>query len=273
MRPIGGLDPALRFRLSVGIPVLAFATAGWWASIFILQNSLPMAMSSSIVPISSMASVFFSPDAGIIASFLLVWVVGMVAMMFPAMVPVVSMYSGLVAKKEERQLPRYGGPALFLAGYLSLYALLGLGLFALVYAVFQIGTLVPWLGSLSLVGLAVVLIVTGLWQLSPFKETSLSKCVSPLAFFMAHSKKGASGALRMGAEHGYYCVACCWMYMLVMLAVAAMSIVSMILLSGIIIAEKVFFGRKAWFKWFSAVVFFSLAVVTLAFPASLVLGL
>ena len=70
----------------------------------------------------------------------------------------------------------------------------------------------------------------------------------------------------MGAEHGAYCVGCCWLYMLVMLAVAAMSLVSMVLLSGLIIVEKVFVGKNSWFKWLSAGVFFSLGAAVLAFP-------
>jgi predicted metal-binding membrane protein len=190
------------------------------------------------------------------------------------MIPVVSIYSSLMVKKEESTgLSKLLEPVLFLLGYLSLYALLGCGLFAIVFGAFQAGAALPWLSSFSGAGVAAVLLVAGMWQLTPLKEKSLSKCISPMGFFMTHAKKGLSGAFRMGAEHGYYCVACSWLYMLVMLAVAAMSILSMIVLSGLIIVEKVFIGGRTSFKWFSAALFFLLAALVLIFPASLVIGL
>jgi predicted metal-binding membrane protein len=189
------------------------------------------------------------------------------------MIPVISIYNGLGVGREGKVGRSPLGSSIFLAGYLSLYALLGLGLFGAVYLVFQAGALLPWLSQYGLYGVAAVLLLAGAWQLSPLKEKSLAKCVSPVGFFMTHSKKGKTGALRMGAEHGAYCVACCWLYMLVMLAVAAMSLVSMVILSGIIIVEKAFVGRRPWFRWLSAGIFFSLAALALAYPASLALGL
>jgi predicted metal-binding membrane protein len=262
----------LGFRLTVGIPLLAIAAGAWYLSVYSLQTSSSMTMDSSIatVPIATMASMFSSPDAGIVFAFLVVWLVGMIAMMFPAMIPVMSVYSGLNNKEDEgSHPPRFVGPAIFLCGYLFAYGLLGLGLFAAVYLGFQLSLALPWLSSVSVVGLASVLFVTGIWQLTPWKEKSLSKCVSPMGFFLTHFKKGSLGALRMGAEHGVYCVGCCWLYMLVMLAVAAMSLISMALLSGLIIIEKAFVGRSSWFKWVSAGVFFSLAGLVVAFPSYL----
>ncbi|HZW85108.1 MAG TPA: DUF2182 domain-containing protein [Nitrososphaerales archaeon] len=232
-----------------------------------------MGFGAPVLPISTMESVFVSPSLGVIGSFLIVWIVGMVAMMFPAMIPVITMYRALMAKEEKSPISRRYGAAIFLAGYLSLYLLLGAGLFGIVYLVFQLGSLAPWLSSYSLVAVALVLFVAGVWQLTPLKEKSLAKCISPMAFFMTHAERGPTGAFRMGASHGYYCVACCWLYMLVMLAVAAMSLLSMVVLSGIIIVEKAFVGASGWFRWLSAGLFFLLAALTLLLPATLALGL
>jgi predicted metal-binding membrane protein len=217
---------------------------------------------------------FDSPNAAILASFLLVWVVGMVAMMFPAMIPVISVYARFGPGADRNTgVHSTVSSVVFLAGYLSLYALMGAGLFGLIYAIFQLGALIPWLAQFSLVGVAAVLFLAGVWQLSSLKAKSLTNCVSPMGFFLTHSKKGPVGALRMGAEHGAYCVGCCWLYMLVMLSIAAMSMLSMVLLSGLIIVEKAFVGGKHWFKWFSAGAFFLLAAIALFFPASLAIGL
>jgi len=264
----------LSFRLSIGVPLLIVAIGAWYLSAILYQASSPMGMSSMVpaIPIASMASIFSIPTIGVLLSFLVVWLVGMVAMMFPAMVPIMSFYSGLVAKVEKRpNLSRLVGPPLFLSGYLSLYLLLGLGLFAGVYAVFQLGSALPWLSSWSVVAVAAVLFAAGIWQLTPLKEKMLGNCISPMGFFMTHAKKGLPGAFRMGAEHGIYCVGCCWLYMLVMLAVAAMSLLSMVLLSCLIIIEKAFIGRSSWFKWLSAGIFLTLGAAVLVFPSSVAL--
>jgi predicted metal-binding membrane protein len=252
------------------VPLLAVAVGAWYLSAVFYQASSPMGMGSmaSAIPIATMAGMFSAPDTGVILAFLVVWMVGMVAMMFPAMVPIVSFYSGLVTKQEKRPgISRVLGTPLFLTGYLSLYLLLGVGLFAAVYAVFQLSLVLPSLSSWSVVAVAVVLFGAGIWQVTPLKEKMLGQCISPMGFFMTHAKKGLSGAFRMGAEHGVYCVACCWLYMLVMLAVAAMSLVSMVLLSGLIIVEKAFVGKSSWFKWLSAGIFLSLGVAVIVFPS------
>lgn len=260
----------LSFKLSIGIPLLVVAVGAWYLSAVLYQASAPMGMGSMApaIPIASMGNMFSIPDFGVVLAFLVVWMVGMIAMMFPAMVPIMSFYSGLMTKQEKRpRLSRLLGIPLFLGGYLSLYLLLGAGLFAAVYLVFQLGLAMPSLASWSVVGVAVVLFATGIWQLTPLKERMLGKCVSPMGFFMTHAKKGFSGALRMGAEHGIYCVGCCWLYMLVMLAVAAMSLISMVLLSCLIIIEKAFVGKTSWFKWLSAGIFLFLGAAVLIFPS------
>lgn len=265
-------DSTLGFKLSIGVPLIVVAIGAWFISAILYQSSTPMAMDSTAraLPIATMGTMFSAPNVNVFTSFLLAWLVGMVAMMFPAMVPVMSLYSGVVIKAETRpKLSRFAGPLIFLGGYLSLYLLLGVGLFTAIYAAFQLGSILPWLSPLQLAGLVVVLVLTGIWQLSSWKEKMLGKCISPMGFFMTHAKKGLSGAFRMGAEHGTYCVGCCWLYMLVMLAVAAMSMFSMVLLSGMIIVEKVFLGKTSWFKWVSAGIFFSLAALVIAFPSVL----
>jgi predicted metal-binding membrane protein len=265
------LTSNLGFKLSVGVPLLAVAAGAWYLSAYTLQSAfMGTGASMSPLPIVMMASMFNSPDIFMVSTFLLVWVVGMVAMMFPAMIPVMSLHSRMMDKDEEHHGPsRYFQSTLVLGGYLSLYAILGLGLFIAVFGVFQLGLVLPWLSSFSIAGVVAVLFVTGIWQLTPLKEKMLAKCISPLGFFLTHSRKGTLGAVRMGAEHGGYCVGCCWLYMLVMLAVAAMSLVSMALLSALIIIEKAFVGKSSWFKWVSAGIFFSLALIVAAFPSYL----
>ena len=56
---------------------------------------------------------------------------------------------------------------------------------------------------------------------------------------MHHWHKGPAGAVRMGIEHGAWCVGCCWALMVVLFAVGVMSITWMIVVAAIVFAEKV----------------------------------
>lgn len=76
-------------------------------------------------------------------------------------------------------------------------------------------------------------------------------------------KTGLTGAFRMGLEHGYYCVGCCWMYMLVMLAVTAMSLPAMILLTVLITLEKITIIPSRLIKWIAAALFVALGLGSL----------
>ena len=258
-----------RTRVLIGVSLLIATGVAWYVSAYALRTS-SMDMLGGI-PILSMADMFSMPTAPGVFSFLLAWVVGMVAMMFPAMIPVTAMYSKLMVKGESRpRLARTVGPPLFLGGYLSVYAALGLALFGGVYAAFMFGGALQW-APYSVYGLSGVLLLAGVWQVTPYKERALSRCITPMSFFLARAKKGLPGAYRMGAEHGLYCVGCCWLYMLVMLAVAAMSMLAMILLSGLIIVEKVFVGGARWFRLGSAALFMVLAVLVAASPSLLTL--
>lgn len=249
----------------VGFPLLLAAAAAWYLSAFVLQGT-SIAMDGG-PPLLSMASMFSMPDALTVSAFLLAWVVGMVAMMFPAMIPVVSMYSKLMVKGERNpRVAGLAGPPLFLSGYLTAYAVLGLVLFAVVYLAFQFGAELQPPPFYANYGLSGVLLVAGAWQVSPLKARALTQCITPMGFFMTKAKKGLAGAYVMGTEHGWYCVGCCWLYMLVMLAVAAMSMTAMLLLSGLIILEKVFAGGARWFKWASASAFVLLAIMVALSP-------
>ena len=158
------------------------------------------------------------------------------------------------------------GTPLFLAGYLLTYAALGAGVYALIYLAFYLTGFIPSLAAYALPAASGMLIAAGIWQVTPLKDKCLSKCASPLGFFLAHGRQGLAGAFRMGAEHGYYCVGCCWMYMLVMLGVAAMSIPSMVLLASLITVEKAIVRGAMWFRWISAAVFVALGAAILLVP-------
>jgi predicted metal-binding membrane protein len=240
--------------------VLVTTAAVAWVSVYYLMSIGGMSVTGAMV------GMFVSPDMSSLLLFLLIWIVGMVAMMFPAMISVTSIYNAAIAKSTPQSVI---GSLFFLMGYLAMYLLLGVAAYLGVLLVTTVVSTLPFLWNYGTVAVGAVLVATGLWQLTPFKNACLKNCVSPLGFFLTHSRQGFGGAVRMGAEHGYYCVGCCCLYMLVMFVVAGMSLPAMALLAIMITLEKALLKGARWFNWLISAVFIILGLVVWIFPNSL----
>ena len=57
-------------------------------------------------------------------------------------------------------------------------------------------------------------------------------------FLLTRWQPGRSGALKMGMEHGGWCVGCCWALMAALFAVGVMSIGWMVFIAALIAIEK-----------------------------------
>ena len=84
----------------------------------------------------------------------------------------------------------------------------------------------------------VVLILAGLYQLSPLKRACLSKCRTPMAFILTSWRDGYGGAFRMGLEHGLYCLGCCWLLFVILFPLGMMNVAAMAVITLLIFAEK-----------------------------------
>jgi predicted metal-binding membrane protein len=161
----------------------------------------------------------------------LMWVLMMVAMMTPAVLPVVLLFGRTANAGAGRMLA-------FAAGYLGIWSLYGLALTAVQWALHQAAFLHSMAlksGPLLAAGL---LIAAGIYQFLPLKQACLRHCQSPLAFLLNHWRDGRMGALWMGAVHGRYCLGCCWVLMLLMFAGGVMSIGAMAALAVFILLER-----------------------------------
>ncbi len=95
-------------------------------------------------------------------------------------------------------------------------------------------------GGPYVAGAAIVL--AGLYELTPLKSVCLRHCRNPLHFILSRWREGTMGAIRMGSEHGAYCVGCCWGLMIVLFALGVMSLVWMAAVAALILAQKVLPG-------------------------------
>jgi predicted metal-binding membrane protein len=107
--------------------------------------------------------------------------------------------------------------------------------------------LTPMMESTSNILGAAVLIVAGLYQWTPFKDTCLSLCQTPVGFILRYGfRNEATGALALGFRHGLYCVGCCWAVMGLLFVAGIMNLFWIACLAALGLAEKVVpMGRLA----------------------------
>jgi predicted metal-binding membrane protein len=91
-----------------------------------------------------------------------------------------------------------------------------------------------------------LLLVAGVYQLTPIKLACLRTCQSPFGFLMSRWRAGLAGAFRMGLDHGASCVGCCWALMLLLFAGGVMNLVVIAGLTALVALEKLTpFGAQA----------------------------
>ena len=200
-------------------------------------------------------------DPGAFGFYVTTWVVMMAAMMFPSIAPMVLTYRRLQTGR------RAGGAstALFVAGYLVVWAVSGL----LAYAALKVGRsldggLFGWHRAGRWVA-AGVLAAAAVYEFTPLKQACLARCRSPLGFLMGSWQDGPDGGLRMGLAHGTWCLGCCWLLMVGLFALGAMSITWMIVITVLIGLEKLV-PRRALGTSAVAAVLAVLALGVAAFP-------
>src|SRR5262249_25070707 len=112
----------------------------------------------------------------------------------------------------------------FAAGYLLVWSVFSVGATALQRLLSAYLLISSMMEITNRTAAAVLLIIAGLYQLTPFKHGCLRLCQSPLGFLMSRWRSGLSGAFLMGLKHGTYCVGCCWGLMLLLFVGGVMNL-------------------------------------------------
>jgi predicted metal-binding membrane protein len=173
------------------------------------------------------------PTMGLAAPlFLAVWVVMMAA-------PMVLIFHQVQAGKRQRG-ETFVATWVFVAAYLFVWTLAGV----IAYGGAVLAEMLAQSAGLSAAAAAriggVLLIVAGLYQLTPLKSLCLSQCRTPIGFIMTSWRDGLGGALRMGVEHGLYCLGCCWLLFVILFPLGIMNVAAMAVITVLIFAEKAF---------------------------------
>jgi predicted metal-binding membrane protein len=163
-------------------------------------------------------------------AFVGVWSLMMTAMMLPSIAPFAALYTRTLTDHRPRRIVELA------AGYLLVWTLAA-----------GPGYVLAWLGS-QLAGtrpaaarvMAVAIFAAcGIYQLTPVKDRCLARCRSPLGFVLKYgSYRGRIRDMRVGMNHGAFCLACCWALMAILVAVGLMNLAVMVLLAAVVLAEK-----------------------------------
>lgn len=180
----------------------------------------------------------------------------MAAMMLPSAAPMILLHR-LGADRPGR-VHREVRSAVFVAGYLLVWGSVGIAVWVSARIAEQV---VPQEGRAF--AIAAVLLAAGAYQLTPLKTTCLRACRTPMDFLLTHWYRGLAGSLRLGVEHGLYCLGCCWALMAVFVAAGAMSLFWALIIASVVFIEKVASRGVAFGRALGLVLIVAAAVVAI----------
>lgn len=174
------------------------------------------------------------PWAARIVAFLLIWTVMIGAMMLPSTVAMARLVTAVSARAPR---PRRVRAALALS-YLAVWAGFGLTALAGDRGIHAAVDHWAWLNEHSGLILAGTIGLAGGFQFSTLKDRCLTACRNPVSMLWRHYRRGPLQAWGLGMRHALNCLGCCWALMLLMFGVGVGSLLWMVLLTAVMVAEK-----------------------------------
>jgi predicted metal-binding membrane protein len=164
------------------------------------------------------------------------WTLMIVAMMLPTTLPLVALFHSFVRSRAKRARLT----SALVTGYLWIWTLFGLVVYAGSHLVLGLIDEIAWLEANAWIIGAGVLAAAGVYQFSALKHKCLEKCRSPLSFIMEHwhGEREKQDAFHLGIRHGVFCIGCCWSLMLLMFLVSTGSLTWMLALASVMAVEK-----------------------------------
>ncbi|MGH7188747.1 MAG: DUF2182 domain-containing protein [Acetobacteraceae bacterium] len=169
--------------------------------------------------------------------FLAIWIVMMVAMMFPAAAPMILTFHAVQAGKR-RSGDAFVATSVFIAAYLLVWVISGAVAYAGAAAAEAIAARTGLSSTMAARIGGALLIASGLYQLTALKDRCLMRCRTPIGFVMTSWRDGTTGAIRMGLVHGAYCLGCCWLLFVILFPLGIMNVAAMAIITFAILAEK-----------------------------------
>lgn len=184
-----------------------------------------------------MAMMMAPPGLAYATLLLVMWWSMMMAMMLPSAAPAILTYAGL-----RRNFVVKGTPqpplAFFAAGYGAVWTAFSLAAVTLQLLTRNVIALSHTYALTSALLGGALLIGAGIYQLTPLKHACLRRCQSPAFYIARHWRNTGWGTFGMGLSHGFYCLGCCWVLMLLLFYGGVMELTWIVGLAIYIAAEK-----------------------------------
>jgi len=204
-----------RERLIVAGGVTLLVLLCWW---FVLNGAGMQSDMAAMQP----------PPFG---ALVLMWWLMMLAMMLPSAAPAVLLYARV--RHMRNRDADIAATWVFLAGYLFVWLA-----FSIAAALAQTLLTGPSMALDDRVAEGAVLLLAGIYQLSPLKAACVTQCRSPAEFISRYWQPRWDGAVRLGIRHGLYCLGCCWMLMALLFVGGVMNLLWVVALTLIVAIEK-----------------------------------
>lgn len=199
----------LRDRLVI-LSGLGIVTLLSW--IYLVEMARGMDCMIMMMPGDHAMSVAPAWTPGYFGAMLLMWVIMMIGMMVPSAIPMVLIHAAIGRKAALEGTPLVP-TGFFITGYIVVWSLFSVAATLAQWGLDRASLLSPLMMSNSPVIGGALLLAAGLYQLTPMKTACLRHCRSPVHFIANAWRPGCLGAIRMGFEHGAYCLGCCWILM------------------------------------------------------------
>ncbi|CDX63267.1 conserved membrane hypothetical protein [Mesorhizobium plurifarium] len=218
----------LTLQRNIILALLIAAAAAAWALLVRQQTDMDAGMR------------MVSPTMGMTAAlFLAVWLIMMIAMMFPAAAPMILTFHQVQSGKRGRG-QAFVSTWVFVAGYMLVWTATGVLAFAAAAGAEMLAGYVGLSAATAARIGGALLMAAGAYQLSPLKDLCLAKCRTPIGFILTSWRDGQWGAVRMGLQHGLFCLGCCWLLFLALFPLGIMNIAAMAAVTLLVFAEKTF---------------------------------
>jgi predicted metal-binding membrane protein len=172
---------------------------------------------------------------GVAASFLGMWMVMMVAMMLPSLVPMLWRYCQTVDSASEARLGWL--TALVGIGYFFVWAVSGMAVYALGVALATLEMQLPALARAAPLAVGMIVVIAGFLQFTGWKTRHLACCREEPGRGR-RLPAGAGAALRQGLRFGLHCGLSCANLTATLLVVGVMDLRAMFLVTAAITAER-----------------------------------
>lgn len=170
--------------------------------------------------------------AGAAASFLGMWVVMMVAMMLPPLVPMLRSYRRAVDGPRIGRLTALAG-----AGYFGVWAVIGIGIYPLGVALAAAEMQLPALSRAVPLAAGIIVLLAGALQFTAWKARRLAGC-HPAQGCGQRAAASPGAAWRHGVGLGLRCSSCCGNLMTILVVLGVMDIHAMAVVTAAIAAER-----------------------------------